>query len=337
MHKRLVDFLFCPNCHGILKWKIEEETDDGCIYSAIAICTVCEGRYQVREGVGVFVKEGTKDPWRELYSELKEFMETEGGKEFLTIPFNELNPADRLFQSYMLEINGDLERAKKAEDSAMSEIYSEDYKKCWNGQIQHISRALSNKQEEEIIVDLASGRGILGESVAKSTKAYLIMSDISPYILERDKKVLDKDSVNENIDYLAFDIRSMPFRNHSISTITTNLGFQNVSDKYGQVDSVFDELKRVLSGVFLGVANFYPPSGSINSEKISELGLGWSFYKDDFLRKFRGKGFEVGLENACKGRNDPTPSGHYIKDAFIDSLPIESTYTEWYTVTARIK
>ncbi len=337
MHKRLTNLLYCPNCHGGLDWKIDEETGDECIYSAIATCTACKGRYPVREGIGVFVNEGKRDPWKEVYHELREFMETEAGKEFLGIPFKELNPADRFFQSYMLEINGDFKSSKKAEDSAMSEVYSEDYKKCWNSQIRHISDSLSSRPKDELIVDLASGRGILGESIASSTKADLVVSDISPFILERDKKALEAKDVNDNIDFLAFDIRSMPFKDSSISTVTTNLGFQNVSEKYGQIDTIFDEVKRVLSGVFFGVANFYPPNDSMNSKKISELGLGWSFYKDDFLRRFRSKGFEVGVENVCKGRNDPTPSGHYIRDASIDSLPIESAYTQWCTVVAKIK
>lgn len=335
MHKYLIDLLCCPNCHGTLEWKIEEEIGNDYIQSATSKCSACKRKYPVKKGIGLFVNDGERDPWKVINQQLSEFMQTKDGEEFLAIPFEELGPADRLFQSYMLEINGDFENSQKAESSAMLEIYSEDYKKCWNTQIQHIARAIiSSQSEDDPVVDLASGRGILAKSIALATRAPVVVTDISPTILERDKRLFDMNNINDKVDFLAFDLQFMPFKSSSITTLTTNLGFQNVSEKYVQVDAIFSEVKRVLSGIFLGVSNFYDPRDSGNGSKISELGLNWSFYKNDFLRRFRSNGFEVKVENVCVGKNEPTPVGDYIKETSIDALPIESTLTEWCTVVA---
>lgn len=328
MHEYLIDLLCCPSCHGNLEWNIEVERGDG-IHSATVICSTCQRIYFVKDGIGIFINEGERDPRKELYQQLSGFMQTKDGKSFIEIPFEDLNPADRLFQSYMFEIDRNFEESQEREKSAMSEIYSEDYKKCWDSQIQHIVKTLSTQPWDEPIIDLASGRGILAEQIATRTKAPIVVSDISPTILERDKKIFEMINVNDRVDFLACDIRFTPFRTSSVSIATTNLGFQNVGEKHGQVDDVLKEVRRMLSGTLFGVANFYDPNDLRNGIRISELGLSWSFYREDFLRRIRNNGFEVKVENVCTGRNEPTPVGDYFKEASIDSLPVESTLTEW--------
>lgn len=335
MHKYLVDLLFCPNCGGNLVWKIQEKTENENIYSGSAKCSACRKKYPIIEGIGDFSNSMEKDPWKDAYQQLTKFMKSRDGKEFLRIPYNELNPADRLFQAFMLEINGDLRNSQKAENSAISELYSEDYTKCWESQSNYIANTLSKNSKDFPIVDLASGRGILAEFLARKVNAPIILSDISQTILDRDRKMFELNNLNEKIDFLAFDIKHIPFRNDSISTVTTNLGLQNVSETSGHVNAALNEIKRISSDTFFGISNFYDPEDKKNGERISELGVSWSFYKDDFLKRFRRTGLEISVENIRKGRSDPTPPGNYFKDAKIDSIPVESTLTEWCTVVAK--
>lgn len=335
MHKYLLDSLQCPICSGNLEWKIQEEGGNEEIYSGKGKCSACGRKYPVRDGIGIFTGDSTSDSWVEAYRQLGNFMKTKDGKEFMRIPYMELNPADRLFQAFMLEIDGDAETSQRAEESAMSGLYSEDYRKCWASQSQYIAKVLSRKPDDQPVVDLASGRGILAETIAAMVKAPIVLSDISPAILERDRKMFGMKNENRNVDFLAFDVHHIPFRDSSIASLTTNLGFQNISEDSGQVSATLNEVKRVCSDVFLGISNFYDPNDKKNGKKISDLGLSWSFYKNEFLKEFRNSGMEVSVENVCSGVSDPTPPGNYFKEAEIDGLPVESAVTEWCTVVAK--
>lgn len=334
MHKYLVDLLCCPVCQGNLEWKTDGTARDEFIESGTAKCPACKTKYPVKNGIGIFVKRGEQDPWKDAYRDLGRFIKTRQGREFLALSPEELNPTDRFILSYMLEIQEQFQSAQKAKDSAMTDMYTEEYRNCLHSQIQYIVKSLSAQPRDRPIVDLASGRGVLAEQIIDATSAPVVMTDISPIILERDKKIFDEKYAEASIDYLAFDLRHMPFKSSSVTAMTTNLGLQNISEKLGQVDSILTEIKRIDSGKFFGVSNFFDPEDSKNGAKISEIGLEWSFYKENFLGRFRSNGFGIEVENVCSGRSEPTPSGYYFKEVVIDSLPVESAKTEWCTVVA---
>lgn len=193
---------------------------------------------------------------------------------------------------------------------------------------------MSAQSENAPIVDLASGRGVLAEHIIGGTTVPFVMTDISPSILERNRNIFEKKYVDACIDFLAFDLRRMPFKDSSIKTMTTNLGLQNISEKLGQVDTILKEIKRINSGKFFGISNFYDPNDSTNGNKILELGLDWSSYREGFLERVRRNGFNVEVENVRTGRSEPTPTGDYFGEFVIDSIPVKSAITEWCTVVA---
>ncbi len=282
----------------------------------------------------MFTPVNERDSWREIYRELEAYMLTEDGKKFLNIPFQELKPADCLFQSLMLEIKGDYENTQIVETSALRDLYTREYNECWEKQATYVTRTLAQRPTNAPVVDIASGLATLVEFIAARINAPIVVTDISPTILKRDKRILQLNHLEDRVDLLAFDIRRMPFKDSSLSAVTTNLGFQNVSDKTGDVDGIIIELSRVLNGKLMGIFDFYDPEDQENRKIISELGLEWSFYRGEFLSRFEKTGLKVGVKNVCLGRKNPTPVGEYFKEATIDTLPVKTTSTEWCTIEA---
>lgn len=127
------------------------------------------------------------------------------------------------------------------------------------------------------LVDIATGRGMLmnfllnNEKVCQSTQNF-ICTDLSPVILQYDRKKFQKYSKNKNINYISCNAMKLPFEDSHINSIVSFYGYANM----GSV------LPQALKESFRVLAN---NSLFLNSVMlIKEDSTGFSKLKDFFLQ-----------------------------------------------------
>jgi uncharacterized protein YbaR (Trm112 family) len=328
MNEYLVDMLCCPVCHNELAWIVEERLGDH-IEVGDAACDRCDASYPIRDGIGLFLTDELEreDLWEEVDSaltqHLREYPKLEA--QLMDVPLEALGPADQLFRAMVLEERGDFSGAELAEDRAHEGLYTQDYLRCWGGQLDTLIEAV--KDTEHPIVDLASGRGYLVEELVEKTTAPIVASDFSPRVLRRNRRWLEYKGCYDRVSLLAFDARKTPFKDRSIETLTTNLGVPNIRG----TGELFLELRRIVSGRFLAISHFFPEDDG-NGEVIEQFELGDAVYKSRLVEKMSEKGFEVNTGVSCVGKASPTPVGVVMEGMPVDGLPVESTEYEWCVV-----
>ncbi len=142
MHKKHINMLECPVCHGDLRWDIEEENGDRIINAQI-ICSKCKADYEVRDEIAVFLTPDLprNDLWEKGESGLEKFFKEnqEIYKELMTTPEAELNGADYWYKASYLEIKGNYEGSSRMFKNAMEKIYTQEYLNGWKSQREFIS------------------------------------------------------------------------------------------------------------------------------------------------------------------------------------------------------
>ena len=111
---------------------------------------------------------------------------------------------------------------------------------------------------------------------------------------------------------IAFDCRTMPFRDSSIPAVTSNLGFPNIRNDGKAVLEAF----RVLVPKGILITNFlFTTEETKNYAKAKELGLEQFYTRSNVEQTFRKAGLRFSLEELHRGLVQPVPGG-------IDSFPI---------------
>lgn len=332
MHTYLVEMLECPSCHGALTWTITNGDGDR-IESGEARCDECGTVYPIREGIGIFLTPDLtrNDLWEEAESGLARYLrqnpEVERG--LMEGPSGDLNPADRLFRSMVLEERGDYEAARTLSRAATRDLYTSDYLACSRSQLDHVIERLSNYQGP--IVDLASGRGTLVEEMARRLDNEIVMTDFSPTVLRRNRQMLAHLGLLElleRVSLLAFDARRTPFRDGAIERMTSYLGLPSVE----QPGDLLFELRRAVSGELLAVTHFFPEDDVTHRDILHEHEL---LSRESGVERFRTAGWDMTIENSCRGEARPTPTGVVLDGFGIDGLPIADVVLEWCVVRAR--
>ena len=328
MKEYLVDKLCCPVCHEELGWSVEEKVDDH-IEDGVAACEGCGASYPIRDGIGLFLTDELErdDLWEEVDSALTQHLREhpELDEQLMDVPLESLGPADQLFRAMILEERGDFAGAELAEDRAHEGLYTEDYMRCWQSQVDTLIEAV--KDSDSPIVDLASGRCYLVGKLIGQTNAPIIASDFSPHVLRRNRRWLQFKGYYDRVSLLAFDARKTPFKDRSIETLTTNLGVPNIRG----TGELFRELRRTVSGRFLAISHFFPEDDG-NREVIGQFELGDAVYKARLVEKMSAAGFDVITGVSCVGKASPTPVGVVLEGMPVDGLPAESTEYEWCVV-----
>jgi hypothetical protein len=180
-------------------------------------------------------------------------------------------------------------------------------------------------------VDLASGRGVLVERLARELQRPIVATDFSPRVLRRDRRWLEFRGLGDWVSLLTCDARRTPFQSGAIETLTTNLGLPNVREP----GDVLRELRRITAGTFLAVSHFYPADDQANAAAIRQAGLAAFLFRDAALAQFAAAGWPVEMVNQYVGPACPTPTGVVLEGAGIDSLPVAATELEWCVLVAR--
>jgi uncharacterized protein YbaR (Trm112 family) len=331
MHNYLVEMLECPACHGSLSWDVSHQEGDR-ILTALAECKICNAEYPVREGIGVFLTSDLprNDYWEEseqyVSQMLSEHPEIE--TQLMEVPLSELGSADRFIRCMVHEERKEWDSAQEAFDAAMPGLYTEEYRACVKSQIDYVLKFLSNDRGP--IVDLASGRCRLVKKLIEDTDRLIVVTDFSLRVLRRNREWLTHHNLYDRVSLLAFDARQAPFRDHSIDTMTTFAGLPNIE----QPGRLLEELRRIVSGRFYAISQFYPESDAVNVAALREYGLADSMLSKPILEGFRDAGWQAEVRNLCSGRALPTPKSLVLADQGIDAFPIAETTLDWCVIEA---
>lgn len=331
MHTYLIELLECPACHGKLDWDITEQNENR-IETAEVRCNACAASYAVRDGIGLFLTPELQrnDLWEQvdsgLIQHLREHPQLE--RQLMDVPLETLTPADQFFRALLLEEQGRFLEAQIIEELANKGLYTPEYLNCRNSQLDYVVEWLS--ATEGPIVDLASGRGYLVEMLVRQLKRSVVATDFSPTVLRRDRKWLESLGLYDYVSLLAFDARCTPFKDGSITTLTTNLGLPNIEEP----GRLLLELQRIVSGVFLAISQFFPEEDGANGKVIQEAKLDALLYRRTALQHFAEAGWNVAVKNACVGEAHPTPPSVVLDGARMDGLPVANTDLEWCVLLA---
>lgn len=331
MQTYLIELLECPACHGSLAWDISARQGDR-IVEGVARCCSCDADYPIREEIGVFLTPDLprNDLWEQGGQKLSQMLSLhpEIQSQLMDVRVSELEPADCFFRGMVLEEQGEWNLAKEAFDSAMSGLYTDEYRACWQSQVDYVIERVDDGTEP--IVDLASGRCYLVRDLIDATERPIVATDFSPTVLRRNQAWLTHHGLIDRVSLLAFDARRTPFRDGSIGIMTTNVGLPNIAEP----GDLLSELRRSVSGRLLAISHFYSASDVVNVAALREYGLADSMLLDPVLANFRNAGWLVNVENLCSGRAMPTPKGVVLAGQGIDAFPVAETTLDWCVLEA---
>jgi len=332
MHYRVMDMLQCPDCHGELKWSITEKSEHH-IETGEAVCVECAAIYPIREGIGSFLTPDLvrEDLWQQVESGLAGYLRThpETENSLLGVPLEDLAPADQFFRSLILSERGDIPGAKAASKAARSGLYTEEYLQCSRRQTDFALELVS--RTEGPIVDLASGQGFLVEKMARGLSRQVVATDFSPRVLRSNRRRFIHEGLDHLVSLLAFDARRTPFRNGVVNTLTTYHGLPNIMNP----GDLLGELRRVVSGSFIAITQFYSQDDTVNAKAIEEFGLSSLIFRKPTLDGFNKTGWDAGVAWSAPARVSPTPTGVVIQGAGIDGLPVADTTLDLCVISAR--
>lgn len=280
-------------------------------------CDSCGRTFRSEDGIPLLIlDDSVADLWEQAESglsrALRESPELE--RALLAGPAAELAPADAFLRALVLEERGDGSEI----DAAFVRLYPAEALACMTAQIDVLCERL--KEERGLVVDLASGRGLLLERLQRVVAGQLVATDISRRVLRRARR--------RGLDAVACDVRRLPFADGSVDCVTTFLGLNNVE----QPGELLAELRRVARRM-LAVHVVYEP-GTANDRELEQLGLEGLAYRDSFLRALTDAGWSPEIVSSRSVRLGPTPVGVLLEGAAIDRLPVEPVDGTWLTVEA---
>jgi uncharacterized protein YbaR (Trm112 family) len=282
-------------------------------------CARCARTYPVVDGIPLLVEPGSavRDLWEQTESGLSRVLREnpELERALLDPPAVELAPADAFLRALVLEERGGDDEV----ESAFVRLHPAEVLECMTAQIDATCGRLA--EERGLVVDLASGRGMLLERLRCVVPGTLVATDISPRVLRRAR--------DRGIAAVACDVRRLPFGDGAVDCATTFLGLNNVEHPEGLVD----ELRRVARR--LVAVHVVYERGTANDEVLEELRLAPLAYRDSFLQALEDAGWDAALIASCSSTLPPAPVGVVLEGAVIDRLPVEPVEATWLTVEAR--
>jgi len=327
----LVEWLQCPNCHGDLRWQVNEH-EGAHIEAGSARCKLCGADYPIRDGIGLFLLPDLPrdDLWQEVDSALSKFLNSspEIERQLMDVPVESLGPADQFFRAMILEERGDFHLAAEAEKLAMAGLYTPEYRTCSDSQVNYALELV--RRHQGAVVDLASGRGHLVQRLADLKDRPVVASDFSPKVLRRNRRWLKHSGRYDRVSLLGFDARRTPFRDGVVPIMTTYVGLPNINSP----GELLVEIRRIVGGVFIAVSQFYPPDDAFNRHALEQAGRETMHLKGLALDGFASSGWHVEVVNLCYGPARPTPAATVIEGAGIDGFPVAETELEWCVLVA---
>jgi len=331
MHKHYIDMLVCPVCQNELEWHIKEENEDRIINANIS-CSSCHEEYEVRDEIAVFLTNqlARNDLWEQGESGLEKYFkeEPEIYEKLMNTPEEELNGTDYWYKASYFEMKRDFSTSSKMYEQAFKKIYTQEYIDGWDSQMDFI---IKNIKDNEPVVDIASGKGYLVERLLRQTENYIVATDFSPTILLRNKEYYKYKDLYNKLSLIAFDARKTPFRDNSISTMTSNMGLQNIE----QAGEVINEMNRITKKTFMPVMFFIDKEDKVHMDLMNTVGNVAYATRENALETFKRAAWHVEIFNSFMANIKPTPKGEILEGAGIDGFPIEDTTIEYCVIQGR--
>jgi uncharacterized protein YbaR (Trm112 family) len=332
VHDYLIEMLECPACHSELAWTLAERRGNR-IETAEAHCLTCAAVYPIREGIGLFLTPDLPrdDLWEQMDSHLTQHLREcpEIERQLMDTPLETLAPADQFFRAMVLDERGEYAQAKAASDLATPGLYTPEYLSCSDNQVNFVIERLA--ASDSPVVDLASGRGHLVEAVARRLSRPIVATDFSLNVLRCDRRRFEFFGLYDRVSLLAFDARRTPFKDGAVETLTTYQGLLNIREP----GDLLQELRRIVSGMFLAISHFYPEDDEVNAEVIREAKLETLLFRRTALECFAAAGWQVEVANARPVKASPAPPSVLLDGAGIDGLPVTETMLEFCVLLAK--
>ncbi|MCL2772484.1 MAG: methyltransferase domain-containing protein [Oscillospiraceae bacterium] len=323
MFNFLKEILICPECHGELMWEIMNENKIHIIEAEVK-CLRCNKIYEVKNGIGRFVEyENSSDGWQDDENWLNDLIgnNPDVRKKLMTTDIEEMNAADIVIRYMVHKAEGNISEAEKLIEIINKKAYKEETIKANLSQLDYIVNSL--KDENDFILDVASGEGSLISKFLENTDTCLISSDISFNVLEKAKKSTEEKGFSDRVSYIAFDLNKSPFKEKTVKTITSFLGLQNIP-----YPEVFKEMRRICNGKLYMACVFCCEDNIVNLRALEKGGSDKTWVKNKFIDEFNKVGFTSIVENSIITLDDPTPVGEIVKGATIDGYPVETGHFE---------
>lgn len=230
MNKEIRNLLECPVCHGKLNWNVREETDMRIVDADIK-CEICSATYEIKDEIGMFLTPDLvrNDLWKQVDGVVVNFFNE--NKNLLSkleaIDAQDMNGADLWYLATYFEMKQDYKKAKGLFDIAFPKVYVQEFLNAWNSNMDYI---VNHIQPEEMVVDIASGKGHLVRKILEETSNKVVATDFSPTVLIRNKSYYQQLNLYNNLSLLAFDARRTPFKKDSVDLLTTNVGLSNIEN-----------------------------------------------------------------------------------------------------------
>lgn len=258
----------------------------------------------------------SEDLWQGARSWLRRYLDGAPDREraLRAAVAGDLNPADLMFRSLLLEEEGEFEVASTEADDALTRSYRPEYLRAARSEREHVASLVD---VDDLVVDVASGRGALVTTLLETGHGRVVATDRSPLVLHRMVRRAAATRSPSPLATLAFDAGSVPLADRSVKTATTFLGLPNLSD----APAALAELRRVVTGRLLAVHYFAPgSSGVLDRERCMEMvtRAGWS----------------ARVEREILAPAEPTPVGVLVEGARIDGFPSETTELTWCVIVA---
>lgn len=205
MYKNLCSIIICPKCKKAMSLLVIKEENQEIIEGTLTCSN--DHKWLIRDGVIYFnSKEQTiTNAWEDAYKYKK---------------YEEI-------------------------DNEILKNTPENMKRIYTKTIDFFINEVNNGTDNKLILDIATGRGILVTTLARSIKTDLeiICCDLSFQVLKYDRLKIKKINPNLKVNYIACDATNLPIKDNSIDLSLSFFGIHNMFDK---IPDGIKEAKRVL-------------------------------------------------------------------------------------------
>lgn len=105
---------------------------------------------------------------------------------------------------------GKLIEAKNTYEIAQKGLYTQETLRSIACQFDYVINNIYDKNEP--VIDLASGRCVFAEELVLRTKNPIVVTDLSPYILRRNRDYFKAIGRYDRVSLIALDVSSTPFK-----------------------------------------------------------------------------------------------------------------------------
>jgi hypothetical protein len=261
------------------------------------------------------------DSWAVAESAFAAFLREHPATEraLLDSPLESLNGADAYLRATVLEERG--QDAAAAYRAADEKCYSAEFRAARDDALERVVELAQRR--DDLLVDVATGRGGLLTRLVAGTSRPLVATDVSPHVLRATERRLPGPR------YVVADACSLPFDDGEAGTLVTHVGLANVPG--GR--RLLRELRRV-GHELIATHVFYPANDQANRTAARELGLEELLVRETALPAFAAAGWKVAVEYEREMKAEPTPASALIPELRIDGLPVAATRITWCVLRA---